>query len=115
MDTRRWNDAVGAELWARLQWESDLWIFACGARMAEPGFAFCEAVPALLEEGGASLGIAYRVPAIDVPAALGDLRRMAARNGTGALHEVVVETQSGRVTAFVFGKRRHDLGERKAA
>jgi cation transport regulator ChaC len=110
------DKGVEPELWARLQWDSDLWIFACGDRMAEPGFPFCEAAPARLDDGGASLGgIAYRVPAVDVPAALDDLSRRVRRNRGYGLQEIEVDTPSGRVTAYALGKRSHDVGQRKAA
>ncbi|HUB95036.1 MAG TPA: hypothetical protein VL993_03915 [Stellaceae bacterium] len=108
-------NAMGPELWARLQWDSDLWLVASGARMAEPTFPFHEAAPALSDDGDTCLGIAYRVPAIDVPAAISELLRSDRRNRASELQEVSVETPSGRVTAFAFGKFQLGAGQRKAA
>lgn len=117
------------ELWARLAWESDLWIFAYGSLMWEPGFPYCEAVPALLrghhrsfcvysrshrgtaarpglvlglDRGGQCKGIAYRVPAIDVPAALAYLWDREMRTRIYRLDEVELEFGLRRVSALAF-------------
>ena len=41
-------EGIEPELAMRLAWASDFWIFAYGSLMWEPGFAYCEAVPAML-------------------------------------------------------------------
>jgi cation transport regulator ChaC len=112
---RNSSNPVGPELWARLQWDCDLWIIAYGSRMAEPNFPFCEAAPALLGDSDPCLGIAYRVPAVDVPAALGELSKGDRRHRSCELQEIEADTPSGRVTGYVLGRPSHDVGQRKAA
>lgn len=119
----------GPELWAKLAWESDLWIFAYGSLMWEPGFPYCEAVPALLrghrrsfcvysrshrgtatcpglvlglDRGGHCKGIAYRVPAIDIPAALAYLWDREMRTRVYRLEEVQLEVGLRPMSALAF-------------
>jgi hypothetical protein len=112
---RNSSNLVGPELWARLQWDSDLWIIACGSRMAQPNFPFFEMAPALLGDSDSFLGIAYRVPAVDVPVALGELSKSDRRHGACELQEIAADTPSGRVTGYVLSRRSDDLGQRQAA
>jgi cation transport protein ChaC len=129
--------AAGPELWARLDWESDLWIFAYGSLMWDPGFPYCEAVPALLrghhrsfcvysrghrgtpeapglvlglDRGGQCRGIAYRVPAIDVTAALASLwdREMQSRVYQLKELELDLALRRERGLAFVVDRRHED-------
>jgi cation transport protein ChaC len=120
---------AGPELWAKLSWESDLWIFAYGSLMWDPGFPYCEAVPASLhghhrsfcvyshrhrgtadrpglvlglDRGGTCKGVAYRVPAIDVPAALDYLWDREMQSRVYQLKELAVEVPGGQVTALAF-------------
>ena len=109
------SKTVGPELWARLQWDSDLWIIACGSRMAHPNFPFYEAAPALLGDSDPSLGIAYRVPAVDVPTALGELSKSDRRHRGCELQEIEADTPSGRVTGLFLGPHQNEQGHRKAA
>lgn len=117
------------ELWAKLVWESDLWIFAYGSLLWEPGFPYSQAEPALLkghhrsfcvysrdyrgtsarpglvlglDRGGACKGVAYRVPAADVPAAIAYLWRREMRSRVYRLAEVEVELAARRVPALAF-------------
>jgi cation transport protein ChaC len=119
----------GPELWARLSWESDLWIFAYGSLMWDPGFPYCEAVPALLkghcrsfcvysrdhrgtderpglvlglDRGGQCKGVAFRVPAVDVPAALGYLWEREMKSRVYRLEALEVELSVGRAEALAF-------------
>ena len=120
---------AGPELWARLSWESDLWIFAYGSLMWNPGFPYCDAEPAILrghhrsfcvystehrgtperpglvlglDRGGTCKGVAYCVPAIDVPAALSYLCERELKCGVYGLREVEVQLASRRVAAVAF-------------
>src|ERR1700733_6078875 len=128
---------AGPELWAKLNWESDLWIFAYGSLMWDPGFPFCEAVPALLrghhrsfcvysrghrgtptepglvlglDRGGHCRGIAYRVPAIDVPAALSYLWDREMQGRVYQLKELELDLPlcRERGLAFVVDRRHED-------
>jgi glutathione-specific gamma-glutamylcyclotransferase len=116
---------------------SDLWIFAYGSLMWDPGFVYAEAQPALLkgyhrsfcvyshrhrgtperpgvvlglDRGGACKGIAYRVPAADVAAALNYLWDREMARGTYRLKEVLVEIAGGKVKARAFAVDRHQAG-----
>jgi cation transport protein ChaC len=128
---------AGPELWARLAWESDLWIFAYGSLMWDPGFPYCEAVPALrqghhrsfcvyshghrgtperpglvlgLDRGGHCKGIAYRVPAVDVPAAIAYLWDREMQSRIYRLKELELYLPSGRATGLAFVvDRNHSL------
>ena len=107
----------------------DLWIFGYGSLMWDPGFAHAEAQPALLrgyhrsfcvysrrhrgtperpglvlglDRGGACKGIAFRVLAADVAAALHYLWDREMVRGTYRLKEVPVEIVGRRVSARVF-------------
>ncbi|HXQ53659.1 MAG TPA: gamma-glutamylcyclotransferase [Stellaceae bacterium] len=129
--------AVGPELWAKLAWESDLWIFAYGSLMWDPGFPYCEAETALLyghhrsfcvysrghrgteerpglvlglDRGGACKGIAYRVPAIDVPDALAYLwdREMQSRVYHLKEVELHLPVREARALAFVVDRDHRD-------
>jgi len=120
---------AGPELWAKLAWESDLWIFAYGSLMWDPGFPYCEAVPALLrghhrsfcvyshghrgtperpglvlglDRGGTCKGIAYCVPAIDVPAALGYLWDREMQSRVYRLQELELELPPGGAKGLAF-------------
>ena len=108
---------------------SDLWIFAYGSLMWDPGFAFIEAAPALLrgyhrrfcvyshryrgtpdcpglvlglDRGGACHGIAFRVPAADVAGALHYLWEREMGNRTYHLKEVAVQLPDATVKARAF-------------
>jgi cation transport protein ChaC len=120
---------AGPELWARLSWASDLWIFAYGSLLWEPGFPYCDAAPALLrghhrsfcvhstghrgtperpglvlglDRGGTCKGVAYRVPAIDVPAALSYLWEREMKSRVYDLRELEVQLPHRRVGALAF-------------
>jgi cation transport protein ChaC len=111
----------------------DVWIFGYGSLMWDPGFAFVEARPALLrgyhrsfcvyshryrgtaerpglvlglDRGGACKGIAYRVPAADVGAALHYLWEREMANRTYHLKEVPLATPAGAVMARAFAVDR---------
>jgi cation transport protein ChaC len=115
----------------------DLWIFAYGSLMWDPGFAYAEAQPALLRGyhrsfcvysprhrgtperpgivlgldcGGACKGIAYRVPAADVAAALHYLWDREMARGTYRLKEVPVDIPAGKVKARAFAVDRKQVG-----
>jgi glutathione-specific gamma-glutamylcyclotransferase len=115
----------------------DLWIFAYGSLMWDPGFAYAEAQPALLrgyhrsfcvysqrhrgtperpglvlglDRGGACKGIAYRVPAADVAAALHYLWDREMARGTYRLKEVLVDISVGRIKARAFAVDRKQAG-----
>jgi cation transport protein ChaC len=120
---------AGPELWARLAWESDLWMFAYGSLMWDPGFPYCEAVPASLhghhrsfcvyshghrgtperpglvlglDRGGTCKGIAYRVPAIDVPAALHNLWDREMQSRIYRLKELELHLPFGQAKGLAF-------------
>jgi cation transport protein ChaC len=122
------------ELWARLSWESDLWIFAYGSLMWDPGFPYCAVEPATLhghhrsfcvyshrhrgtperpglvlglDRGGTCKGMAYCVPAVDVPFALDYLWQREMRSRVYELKELEVELASRRVPAMAFVVDRH--------
>jgi glutathione-specific gamma-glutamylcyclotransferase len=128
---------AGPELWAKLAWDSDLWIFAYGSLMWDPGFPYCEAVPALLcghhrafcvysrshrgteerpglvlglDRGGACKGISYRVPAIDVPAALAYLWQREMQSQVYQLKEVELHlpVRDAKALAFVVDREHRD-------
>lgn len=115
----------------------DLWIFAYGSLMWDPGFVYVEAQPALLkgyhrsfcvysqrhrgtperpgvvlglDRGGACKGIAYRVPAADVAAALHYLWDREMARGTYRLKEVQIEVPAGKVAARAFTVDRNQAG-----
>jgi cation transport protein ChaC len=120
---------IEPELAMRLAWTSDLWIFAYGSLMWEPGFAYCEAVPALvtgfhrrfcvyshgyrgtperpglvlgLDRGGACKGIAFRVPAVDVRTALEYLWDREMKSGVYRLKELPSQIPGSAVPALAF-------------
>jgi cation transport protein ChaC len=121
--------ALVPEIAQCLALRSDVWMFGYGSLMWDPGFAFCEAVPALLrgyrrsfcvysqqyrgtperpglvlglDRGGACKGIAFRVPAVDVEAALHYLWDREMSDRTYQMKEFTVETPAGRVPAHAF-------------
>jgi glutathione-specific gamma-glutamylcyclotransferase len=108
----------------------DEWIFGYGSLMWDPGFAYCEARPGLLrgyhrrfcvysedyrgtperpglvlglDRGGACKGIAFRVPAVDVEAALHYLwdREMRERTYRLLAVSVALDDRIVRARAFV--------------
>jgi cation transport protein ChaC len=116
--------------------ERDLWLFAYGSLMWDPGFPYCAAKSALLyghhrrfcvysnghrgtparpglvlglDRGGACKGIAYRIPAVDVPRALAYLWGREMQSRVYRLKALRVRLESGRlVKAFAFVvDRRH--------
>jgi hypothetical protein len=107
------SHVIGPELWAQLQWDSDIWLIASGERMAQPGFPYREAAPALYGDDEAVFGIAYRVSTVDVPAALHEILNGGRRSRHLELQEIEAETPAGPVTGYVFAPRRQEL--RKAA
>ena len=107
----------------------DVWIFGYGSLMWDPGFAYVEARSALLrgyhrrfcvfshryrgtperpglvlglDRGGCCRGIAYRVAASDVAAALHYLWEREMGNRTYDLREVALSTPAGAVSARAF-------------
>jgi cation transport protein ChaC len=107
----------------------DIWIFAYGSLMWDPGFAYCEARPALLrgyhrrfcvysrghrgtpqcpglvlglDRGGACKGVAYRVPAVDVAGALDYLWQREMQSRVYRLRELAIEAETGTVKALAF-------------
>ena len=118
-----------AKPWARFVAARDLWIFAYGSLMWDPGFPYREAMPAVLhghhrrfcvysdghrgtperpglvlglDRGGACKGIAYRVPAIDVPNALEYLWNREMQSNVYRLDELAVRLPKGRIKALAF-------------
>jgi cation transport protein ChaC len=112
-----------------LRLNSDVWIFGYGSLMWNPGFAYCEAAPALLrgyhrrfcvyshsyrgtperpglvlglDRGGACRGIAFRVPAVDVEAALSYLWEREMRDRSYRMVALPVATPAGVVEARAF-------------
>ena len=109
---------------------ADLWLFAYGSLMWDPGFPYCDAKPATLhgrhrsfcvysrghrgtpdkpglvlglDRGGACKGIAYRIPAVDVPRALAYLWGREMQSGVYRLKEMRVRLKGGRlVKALAF-------------
>lgn len=108
---------------------SDVWVFGYGSLMWDPGFAYAEALPALLkgyhrrfcvysrryrgtperpglvlglDRGGACKGIVYRVPQRDVAPALHYLWEREMGNRTYHLREVPLATPCGKVAAQAF-------------
>lgn len=119
----------GLELWAKLSWERDLWIFAYGSLMWHPGFPYGDMAPAILyghhrsfcvystghrgtperpglvlglDRGGTCKGVAYCVPAIDVPAALSYLWEREMKSRVYELRELEVQLPHRRVAALAF-------------
>jgi cation transport protein ChaC len=115
----------------------DLWIFAYGSLMWDPGFAYAEAQPALLkgyhrsfcvyshrhrgtperpglvlglDRGGACKGIAYRVPAAGVAATLEYLWDREMARGTYRLAQVQIDIPAGRIKARAFAVDRKQAG-----
>jgi glutathione-specific gamma-glutamylcyclotransferase len=107
----------------------DVWVFAYGSLMWDPGFPHVEAQPALLrgyhrrfcvyshryrgtperpglvlglDRGGACKGIAYRVPRDEVPAAMHYLWEREMTNRTYHLRELPLVTPRGPVAAQAF-------------
>jgi len=108
---------------------SDLWLFGYGSLMWNPGFPYAEAQPALLrgyhrafcvyssryrgtperpglvlglDRGGACKGVAFRVPAADVAAALEYLWHREMTNRTYHLKAVSLLVPAGVVSARAF-------------
>ncbi|HYM01803.1 MAG TPA: gamma-glutamylcyclotransferase [Stellaceae bacterium] len=108
---------------------SDVWIFGYGSLMWNPGFPFVEARAGLLrgyhrrfcvystlyrgtperpglvlglDRGGTCRGIAFRVPAADVKAALHYLWEREMGRGTYNLRQLSVATPDGAVSARAF-------------
>ena len=109
----------------------DLWLFAYGSLMWDPGFPYCAAKPALLyghhrrfcvyshghrgtpdrpglvlglDRGGACKGIAYRIPAVDVPGALAYLWAREMQSRVYRMKALRVRLKGGRIVkahAFV--------------
>jgi cation transport protein ChaC len=117
------------EIAACLASARDIWVFAYGSLMWEPGFAHAEAMPALLkgyhrrfclyshqyrgtperpglvlglDRGGACKGVAYRIPPQDAEAALRYLWEREMPGRTYRLKEVWVRLPRDRVRAFAF-------------
>jgi cation transport protein ChaC len=117
------------EIAACLRLNSDVWIFGYGSLMWNPGFAFCEAVPAMLrgyhrrfcvyshsyrgtperpglvlglDRGGSCRGIAFRVPAVDAEAALSYLWEREMRERSYRMVALPVATPAGTVKARAF-------------
>jgi cation transport protein ChaC len=115
----------------------DLWLFAYGSLMWDPGFAYAEAQPAVLrgyhrsfcvyshrhrgtperpgvvlglDRGGACKGIAYRIPAADVRAALCYLWDREMTRATYRLKQVRIGIPVGAVKARVFAVDRKQAG-----
>ncbi|HUZ71840.1 MAG TPA: gamma-glutamylcyclotransferase [Stellaceae bacterium] len=101
-----------------------LWLFAYGPLMWEPGFAYYDAKPALLyghhrrfcvyshgqrgapdrpglvlglDRGGACKGIAFRIPAVDVPRALAYLWGREMQSPVYRLKQLRVQLRGGRL------------------
>src|SRR5260221_14124376 len=108
----------------------DLWIFAYGSLMWDPGFAYAEAQPALLrgyhrsfcvysprhrgtperpgivlglDRGGACTGSAYRVPAASGAAAAPYLRLCKLARWKCPLSQAHCDIPPGQLTAHPFG------------
>jgi len=109
---------------------ADLWLFAYGSLMWDPGFPYCAAKPALayghhrrfcvyshghrgtpdrpglvlgLDRGGACKGIAYRIPAVDVPDALAYLWAREMQSKVYRMRALRVRLEGGRaVKAYAF-------------
>lgn len=108
---------------------SDVWIFGYGSLMWDPGFIYGEAQPALLrgyhrsfcvyshryrgtperpglvlglDRGGACKGIAFRVPAADVEAALHYLWDREMTDRTYHMKKLTIEAPAGTVQARAF-------------
>jgi cation transport protein ChaC len=125
------NGVVGAPGFeTSLTASGDLWLFAYGSLMWDPGFPYCTAKPAVLyghhrrfcvyshghrgtparpglvlglDRGGACKGIAYRIPAVDVPRALAYLWRREMQSRVYRMKSLRVRTQGGRIiTAHAF-------------
>ena len=124
-----------AKPWARFVAARDLWIFAYGSLMWDPGFAYRETVPAVLhgrhrrfcvychghrgtperpglvlglDRGGACKGLAYRVRAVDAPRALAYLWDREMQSQVYRLEELSVRLPRGRAKALAFVvDRRH--------
>jgi cation transport protein ChaC len=109
--------------------DDDLWVFGYGSLMWRPGFAHAERAfarliglhrslcvysfvhrgtpekPGLvlgLDRGGACRGVAFRVPAVDVEAALAYLWEREMSDRSYRMKELAVETPSGTVMARAF-------------
>ncbi len=129
--------ALAPEITECLARRSDLWIFGYGSLMWDPGFGYAEAHPALLrgyhrsfcvysrrhrgtperpglvlglDRGGACKGIAFRVPAADVAAALRYLWDREMARGTYKLKRVSVEIAGRGVSARAFIVDRAQAG-----
>ena len=123
---------------AALAAAGDLWLFAYGSLMWDPGFAYCAAKPALLyghhrrfcvyshghrgtperpglvlglDRGGACKGIAYRIPAVDVPDALAYLWAREMQSRVYQMKALRVRLKGGRIVkayAFVVDRTHRD-------
>ena len=123
------HPALVPEIAACLAQKSDLLIFGYGSLMWDPGFAYDEAMPALLrgyhrcfciyshhyrgtperpglvlglDRGGACKGIAFRVRAAEADATLQYLWDREMRSRVYRLAELPVEIGSGAVRAYAF-------------
>jgi glutathione-specific gamma-glutamylcyclotransferase len=115
----------------------DLWVFTYGSLMWDPGFAHMAAEPGLLrgyhrtfciyssryrgtvtepglvlglDPGGACKGIAYRIAALDKPAALEALWQREMRRGVYLPRMLPVATPNGRRSALAFVANRAHAG-----
>jgi glutathione-specific gamma-glutamylcyclotransferase len=140
-DAAAWRRAAGPDLAERLAKclakAGDLWLFAYGSLMWDPGFAYRAAEPALLyghhrrfcvyshgyrgtperpglvlglDRGGACKGIAYRIPAVDAPAALDYLWEREMQSSVYRLKELELRLEKSRVRALAFVVERAHPG-----
>jgi glutathione-specific gamma-glutamylcyclotransferase len=125
------------EISALLAAGSDIWIFAYGSLMWNPGFAHDAREPALLrgwhrsfciyshryrgtperlglvlglDRGGACRGMAIRIPGAEAPAAIAYLWEREMVGGVYDLRPAQVATKTGTLTAHAFTVRRAHPG-----
>src|SRR6266851_7915486 len=128
---------LSAEVATRLAQRQDIWIFAYGSLMWNPGFAHDAVEPALLrgwhrsfcvysrryrgtperpglvlglDRGGACRGMAIRIPAAEAPAAMAYLWEREMVGGVYDLRSARVATARGTLTAHAFTVRRSHPG-----
>jgi glutathione-specific gamma-glutamylcyclotransferase len=124
VETRTGRSGAAARTKAATSVAGDLWLFAYGSQMWEPGFAYCDAKPALLhgrhrrfcvysqghrgtsersglvlglDRGGACKGVAFRIPVVDLPRALAYLWGREMQSRVYRLKELRVRLQGGRL------------------